>query len=235
MAINTIASAIVGATFGGAVDHFVRYADDFVVICNSKEVLESEMKPALQEFLKARGLQLSQEKTLITHINQGFDFLGKNIRKYSGKLIIKPSKDALKSITQKVQEVIKSIGGHCSVYQLKGYLNPRLRGWGNYHRFGSSSESFNTIDHRVFQQLYAWALRRHPNKGKRWVYRHYFEPNHGFFNHGDQGKRRKLNPKLIKLSSLGIKRCIKVRKAANPFDSAWEDYFSKREQGHIFR
>jgi len=223
------------ANKAGCKTHFVRYADDFVIISNDKDRLTSEIKPAIEKFLEARGLQLSQEKTLITHINQGFDFLGKNIRKYNGKLIVKPSKDSIKSVTSKVKEVINTIGGHCSVYQLKAILNPRLRGWGNYHRFGSSSKCFNNIDHRVFHMLYAWALRRHRNKGKRWVYKRYFEPNHGFFNQWDCSKRRKQNPKLVKLSSLGIKRYIKVRKHANPFDSDWENYFSNRKQGHIYR
>lgn len=83
------------------------------------------------------------------------------------------------------------------------------------------------------QGMYAWALRRHPSKGKRWVYRRYFLPNHGFFNQWDSKSSQ--NPKLVKLSSLGIRRYTKVRKHANPFHPAWADYFAKRQAGQIYR
>ena len=217
----------------GTKAHFIRYADDFVVISYKKAFLLEVAKPALEDFLSVRGLELSEEKTLLTHINQGFTFLGKSIRKYSGKLIIKPSQESMQSILQKVKEVIQQHGGHVSVYKLKQLLNPRLRGWGNYHRFCCASKTFSKIDHTVFQMLYAWALRRHRSKGKRWVYRRYFLANHGFFNQSD--KKSSQNPKLVKLSSLGIRRYTKVRKYANPFHPAWSDYFAKRQAGRIYR
>lgn len=81
----------------------IRYADDFVVTCASKEVLESCVLPAIRRFMADRGLELSEEKTRITHITEGFDFLGQNVRKYGGKLLIKPAKKSIKSLLDKVR------------------------------------------------------------------------------------------------------------------------------------
>ena len=88
--------------------NFVRYADDFIVTGESPEFLREEVLPIIREFMAERGLQLSEEKTVITHIEDGFDFLGKNIRKYNGKLLIKPSKQSVSSLLKKVREIVKS-------------------------------------------------------------------------------------------------------------------------------
>ena len=130
--------AHLGAKFGIAKAkklkvNVVRYADDFVITGDSKEVLESEVRPWVEAFLAVRGLQLSEEKTRITHIDDGFDFLGWNFRKYSGKLLIKPSKKNAQAFYRKVAE---TISGNKTVKQgdLIRLLNPMLRGWAQYHR-----------------------------------------------------------------------------------------------------
>ncbi|MEM5353431.1 group II intron reverse transcriptase/maturase [Paraburkholderia caribensis] len=111
----------------------IRYADDFVVTGISKEVLESQVLPAVRQFMAARGLELSEEKTRITHISEGFDFLGQNVRKYDGKLLTKPAKKSIKSLVDKVRGIIK---GNASTTQedLIHKLNPGIRGWAMYHR-----------------------------------------------------------------------------------------------------
>ena len=81
--------------------NFVRYADDFIVTGNNPEFLREQVLPVIKEFLSERGLQLSEEKTIITNIKDGFDFLGQNIRKYHGKLLIKPSKASKKACMKK--------------------------------------------------------------------------------------------------------------------------------------
>jgi RNA-directed DNA polymerase len=113
--------------------NLVKFADDFVITGNSKELLGNEIAPFVAEFLNERGLQLSPEKTRITHIDEGFDFLGQNIRKYKGKLLIKPSPKNVKAMLDKVRKIIKT-SGPLSAGQLIVRLNPIVRGWANYHR-----------------------------------------------------------------------------------------------------
>lgn len=88
--------------------HLIRYADDFIVTAQRRDMLEQEVMPMIKEFLQTRGLTLSEEKTKITHIEDGFDFLGFNIRKYKGKLLIMPSKESQKRFQQKVNEIVNS-------------------------------------------------------------------------------------------------------------------------------
>ncbi|MCE5224982.1 MAG: group II intron reverse transcriptase/maturase, partial [Porphyromonadaceae bacterium] len=142
--------------------NLIRYADDFVITAESREILE-EIKPLITAFLAQRGLSLSEEKTLVTHISEGFDFLGFNIRKYSGKLLIKPSKKSLRKIGEKLHEIIftnKSV----TQSQLIEKLNLVITGWGNYFKHVVSKEAFAATDHVIVLQLKRWALRRHTNK-----------------------------------------------------------------------
>ena len=132
--------------------NLVRYADDFIITGRSRELLETEVLPRLKKFLEERGLVLSEEKTLITHIDQGFDFLGFNIRKYKGKLLTMPQKKKVNSFTQKVYKVIDS-NKAVSQEMLINLLNPIISGWGNYYRHGVSSVVFNKADHRIFNKL----------------------------------------------------------------------------------
>src|SRR5947209_20197027 len=141
-----------------------RYADDFIVTGASKELLEHEVKPCIEAFLKERGLHLSQEKTLTTPIEDGFDFLGQHIRKYSnGRVLTSPSKKNVKAFLKKVRGIIEK-HKDSSAGQIVVNLNPLIRGWANYHRFGASSKIFNAMDHAIFKKLWWWARRRHPRK-----------------------------------------------------------------------
>lgn len=144
----------------------VRYADDFVVTGISKEILECNVLPAVRQFMAVRGLELSEEKTRITHIADGFDFLGQNVRKYDGKLLIKPASKSVKSLMDKVREIVN---GDKSATQanLILQLNPVIRGWAMYHRHVVSKCRFSSIDAYIWQLLWKWAMRRHPMKGAR--------------------------------------------------------------------
>lgn len=134
----------------------VRYADDFILTGKTKELLEEKVKPLVEKFMAERGLELSQEKTRITSIEKGFDFLGQNIRKYGGKLLIKPSKKSIKSLLGKVSQVIKE-NRQAKTTTLIRKLNPILRGWANYHRHVVSKDIFSKIDHEVWQKTWRWA------------------------------------------------------------------------------
>ena len=153
--------------------NLIRYADDFIVTANSKEAAE-DVKKIIVEFLVDRGLSLSEEKTHITHIDKGFDFLGWNFRKYRGKLLIKPSKGSCKQIAGKIRNLIKD---HKAITQddLIKILNPVIRGWCNYHRNMVAKKKFNDLNTCLFKALWKWARRRHPNKSKKWIKNRYWK------------------------------------------------------------
>ncbi|MBF4426776.1 reverse transcriptase domain-containing protein, partial [Vibrio anguillarum] len=129
--------------------NFIGYADDFVITGSSKDVLVNEVKPRLIDFLKERGLALSEEKTHLTHIDDGFDFLGFNLRKYKGKLLIKPSKTNVLSFLGNLRELIKK---HATmpVNDFIRLLNPKLKGWANYYRHSVAKRTFGYLGHQIF-------------------------------------------------------------------------------------
>ena len=213
--------------------HLVRWADDFIITGNTQEILDQEIKPLVSKFLGERGLELSPEKTKIVYIDEGFDFLGQNIRKYKGKLLIKPSKENTKSFLNKVRGIIKS-NKACATVNLIGLLNPIILGWANYHRHVVANETFKDVDSEIWRSLWQWAKRRHPKKGKMWIKDKYFK-NIGTRNWVFSAKTGLFqpdgNPKWItlrKASDIPIKRYVKIKAEANPFDPAWEHYFEER-------
>ena len=211
--------------------NLIRYADDFVVTAENREMLE-DIKRLLTDFLAQRGLTLSEEKTLITHISVGFDFLGFNIRKYNGKLLIKPSEKSQKKITEKLHEVIfgNKAASQCRLIEI---LNPVITGWGNYFRHAVSKKVFAKIDHILVSQLKRWAFRRHSNKSKRWVLEKYFKSENNrkwVFQDTLKGKDTKQVFTLKKLADIPIVRHVKIRKDANPFDPGWDAYFVNRSR-----
>ena len=214
--------------------NYIRYADDFVITGRTEELLENEVKPLVEKFLQQRGLELSEVKTKITHIDVGFDFLGQNIRKYNGKLLIKPSKKSIKNFLDKIRVLVKS-NKTITQADLIDRLNPIIRGWSNYHRHVVSSNVFAKMNHEIWKILWRWCKRRHPNKGKRWIKNRYFmtinTQNWKFackvLNKSD-GKHKKLL-QLINPSEIKIIRHAKIRANANPFDPHWKPYFEERE------
>ncbi|MBB1629453.1 group II intron reverse transcriptase/maturase [Cupriavidus sp. UME77] len=211
--------------------NMVRYADDFIITGFSKEWLESEVMPAVVEFLAERGLVLSPEKTKITHITDGFDFLGWNLRKYNGKLLVKPSKANVKAHLDKIREVIRA-NKTAKQANLIRLLNPVLRGWANYHSHVVAKETFARVDANVWSMLWRWAVRRHPNKGARWVKEKYFKTrgtrNWAFTatEKQEDGTERELT--LLQESDTPIQRHVKIKANANPHDPKWEQYFESR-------
>jgi len=211
--------------------HLVRFADDLIITGNSRKLLEQQVKPLLTAFLAERGLRLSEHKTHVTHIDDGFDFLGQNIRKYNGTLLIKPAKSSVKSILTKIKQAIRK-GRQAPTDKLIAILNPIIRGWANYHRHVVSKRTFATVDHLIFQMLWRWARRRHPNKAAQWVKDRYFRSVKGrkwvFFADVklQDGKTRRYT--LIKAADTPIRRHVKIRESANPYDPAWEPYFEQR-------
>ena len=209
----------------------IRYADDFVITGASKEVLETRVKPAVVGFLKERGLELSEEKTRITHIEDGFDFLGFNVRKYAGKMLIKPSKAAVKRFLDNIRELIKASATDKTA-QLIQQLNLKLSGWANYYRHVVAKRTFTYVDTQVFLALWTWIKRRHPHKSALWKKNRYFRHvglrQWVFFARiRDQvGQMTCLD--LFSAASLPIIRHVKVQAHATPYDPAYADYFADR-------
>jgi Group II intron, maturase-specific domain./Reverse transcriptase (RNA-dependent DNA polymerase). len=193
--------------------NFVRYSDDFIITASSREILESGVKPLITRFLSERGLVLSSEKTSITHIENGFDFLGQNIRKYKGKLIIKPSKGNVKVFLKKVRDTINKYRT-ATTDNLIRVLNPLIRGWANYHQHVSAKQTFSFIDHHIWQTLWRWAKRRHHNKSSAWIKSKYFTRK------GSRGWvfGTKLT-QLLSASKTKIIRHVKVKYNFNPYET----------------
>ena len=215
--------------FRGCKVNYTRYADDFVITGATKELLENEVKPVVVKFLACRGLILSDEKTVITHIDDGFDFLGFNVRSYKGKVLTKPSKAGIASILKKIKKIIRN-NKQAKQENLIRLLNPVIRGWGNYYSHVVSKNIFSYIDHRTFEMLRKWARRRHSKKSRRWVDRKYF---------GSVGNRNWVfktgNVELTMMAKIPIIRHIKIRKDANPFDTDYDEYFRKRSFYHLYK
>ena len=215
----------------------IRYADDFVITGKTKELLEGEIKPLVEQFLRKRGLELSPTKTVVTQVTQGFDFLGQNVRRYpNGKLLIKPSKKNVKRFLAGIRETIKAALGK-SAADLINELNPKIRGWANYHRHVVSKRTFDRVDHLIFYKLWQWARRRHPKKDPSWLKRRYFERYQGrdwiFFGETCDEEGQPQKSRLLFASRIPIKRHVKVKSGANPYDPACETYFEKRDGDHM--
>ena len=156
--------------------NFVRYADDWVVTAKSKEIAE-EVKIVITEFLAERGLSLSEEKTKISQIEEGFDFLSWNFRKFNEKTFMKPSKKAVATIVRAISDIIRNAKSWTQG-ALINKLNPLIVGWTAYHRFGAASKTFSRLDAVMWGMLWHWAKRRHPDKGRHWVAGKYWHSVH---------------------------------------------------------
>jgi RNA-directed DNA polymerase len=211
--------------------HFARFADDFVITGRGRSLLETEVKPLVEAFLQERGLTLSPEKTVVTHISDGVDFLGQHLRKYHGALRVTPSAKNTKAFLDKVRTTIAK-SKQASAGDLIERLNPIIRGWALFHRHVSSSRTRARVDHAIFQALWAWARRRHPKKGAGWVRKHYFHTvgnRHWVFSGtvpSEDGTP--VTARLYAATSCRFQRHTKVKAAANPYDPVWRAYFAQR-------
>ena len=202
------------------------YADDFVVIAKERWIIE-ELKVVVSNWcMEKMGVELSKEKTHITNVEDGFDFLGCNIRKHKinetkSKTLIKPSKGSIKSIKLKIKDICKS-GGGLTQEALIIKLNPVLRGWANYHCGNVAKKVFEATDNYVFERLWKWAKKRHMNKGKVWIKDKYWHK---------EGKNNwvfKTNKYcLYNIASTKITRHVKIKSEHHVFDGQ-DEYWMKR-------
>ena len=212
--------------------HLVRYADDFIITGTSKQLLRDEVQPLVAHFLKERGLELSHEKTSITQVEDGFDFLGQTVRRHGTKILLKPSCKSVRAFLAKIDDIIQHEGGSLTAGQLIARLNPKIRGWALYHRHASSAHTFARVDDVIFKKLWRWARRRHRSKSQRWVKAKYFtRPGDSRWRFRGRvwdesgGVHTVL---LARAGSTAIRRHVKIRSGANPYDPTWELYFEER-------
>jgi RNA-directed DNA polymerase len=183
------------------------------------------------QFLGERGLELSPTKTHLTSIEDGFDFLGQHLRKYAGKLLIKPARKNVHTFLGHIREMVKA-NKQTTAGHLIAQLNPVIRGWANYHRHVVSKVTFIKVDTAIFKSLWSWAIRRHPKKSHRWVAKKYFRTRNGrqwtFVGTytSQQGQSHELA--LLRAGDVPIQRHVKVKGTANPYDPQWEVYFEER-------
>lgn len=232
IALDGLEKEILAIKSKGSKINYVRYADDWIVTASSKEILEEKVLPIVTKFLAKRGLELSPEKTKITHINEGFDFLGFNIRKYRTKLLIKPGKKSVTAFLETVQEILDSMK-QCKVKDLIRRLNPVIQGWANHNKHVVSKKIFSRVDHIIFHKIWRWAKRRHPNKSKLWIKTKYYKRfgNRDWILFSRESKEKSEQKEFLTLINAGdtpIVRHIKIKAKATPYDTAYTEYFNKR-------
>ena len=207
-------------------------ATRLIVTGTSRVLLHREVQPLVEHFLRKRGLELSHEKTRITHLDDGFDFLGQTVRRFAnGKVLIKPSRRSVKTFLSKIQTTIDEAGGK-TAGELIRRLNQQIKGWTMYHRFAVSKRTFDAVDDRIFRKLWRWCRRRHRQKSWKWIRKKYFQ------RAGDrdwvftgvifdsEGKAWPI--RLMKAAGVKVLRWRKIRSEANPYDPAWELYLEER-------
>jgi RNA-directed DNA polymerase len=206
----------------------VRYADDVLTLCISREQAE-EVKARLAIWLAPRGLAFNEDKTHVVHLDKGCDFLGFNVRRYHDKLLIKPSKTAVRRIRQRLRDELRSLRGSNAQAVIKR-LNPIIRGWAAYYRTQVAAETFSTLDNYVWKLTYKWAKYSHSNKSKHWVVNRYF----GSFNRSRRDRwvfgDRNSGIYLLKHSWTKIVRHQLVPGRASPDDPTLAAYWAKRRQ-----
>jgi RNA-directed DNA polymerase len=204
----------------------VRYADDMVVLCHSQQQAD-QVKAQLAKWLAPRGLAFNEDKTRIVHLSEGFDFLGFNVRRYNRKLLIKPSKAAVRRLRERLAAEMRILRGGNAMAVI-ATLNPLIRGWAAYYRGVVSSKLFSWLDSYLWKLLYKWATRRHRNKPKRWIVGRYFGKFNKFRNDRWVFGDRDSGAYLVKFSWTAIQRHVLVTGAASPDDPALARYWATR-------
>lgn len=236
---NAVSPTQAGTPQGGIISPVLAnfaLADDFVITALTRELLETTVKPAVEKFLAERGLTLSPEKTKITHITEGYDSLGQNVRRYGSKLLIKPAKKNVRTFLRKVRDLIKILRPAPQLNVIEA-LNPVINGWARYHRHVVSQKIFTYVDSHIWFSLWQWAKRRHPKKTSRWIVGKYFHRIEGrswvlAVKTNEQTEDGKPVYRTLRhAAKVPIERHRKIKSDTNPYDPKWEEYFEQRASG----
>ncbi|MEA2371512.1 MAG: RNA-directed polymerase [Solirubrobacteraceae bacterium] len=206
----------------------IRYADDFVAVCHTRHDA-LQIKARLAAWLMPRGLAFNEDKTRVVCLDEGFDFLGFNVRRYGHKPLIRPSAAAVRRIRERLRAELRALQGHNAGAVIRR-LNPIIRGWAAYYRTQVSSKTFKMLDQHLWTLTYRWALLSHRNKSRPWAFARYF----GKFNRSRQDRwvfgDRASGAYLHRFAWTGIVRHQIVRYRASPDDSALTDYWAWRRR-----
>ncbi len=206
---------------------YVRYADDLIVCARTREQIQTA-ESTIQEWLQPRGLTLHPEKTRIVHIDDGFNFLSFSVRRYGGKCLIKPQKEKVLEFLAKLRRWLNKHRQTPAEIVIK-HLNPILCGWSNHYKHAVSKQVFSYVSSQIWRMLWRWCLRRHPNKGKRWVKKKYFGLQ-GAVSWRFQAKIGNDVSYLHEVRSVKIERHVKVRGTASPDDPDLQEYWRLRSE-----
>jgi RNA-directed DNA polymerase len=206
----------------------VRYADDLVALCDSREQAE-EVKARLTPWLASRGVTFNEGKTRIVHLDEGFDFLGFNVRRYGEKLLIKPSTDAVRRVRARLSAEMLALRG-ANVAAVLRAINPIVRGWAAYYRGVVSTETFRRLDRHLWGLTYKWAAFRHPHKSKHWVVNRYFGQFHPTRRDRWVFGNRENGAYLLRFGWTKIIRHDLVKGASSPDDPTLAEYWAKRRR-----
>jgi RNA-directed DNA polymerase len=206
----------------------IRYADDLVVLCHTRQDA-IDIKARLAGWLAPRGLAFNEDKTRVVTLDDGFDFLGFNVRRYNGKPMIKPSKAAVRRIRERLRTELRSLRGSNATTVIKR-LNPIIRGWAAYYRTQVSARVFNALDQYLWELTYKWATFSHSNKPTTWVIARYFAK----FNKARQDRwvfgDRASGAFMHKFSWTNIVRHQIVKQGASPDDPTLTEYWARRRR-----
>jgi RNA-directed DNA polymerase len=208
----------------------IRYADDLVALCHSQEQAQ-QVKARLAEWLAPRGLAFNDEKTAIVPLDSGFDFLGFHVRRYGDKLLIKPSKPAIKRIRARLSTQMRALRG-TNAQAVIATIAPIVRGWSAYYRAVAAKEVFSSLDHYLWQLTYKWATWSHRNKPRAWIVQNYYGKFHParqdrwVFGHRDSGAY------LPRFAWTKIVRHPLVPGRASPDDPALTQFWAERRRKH---
>lgn len=198
----------------------VRYADDFVVTAPSQEVLNEYVRPKSEQFLAERGLTLNEAKTRIVQIDEGFNFLGFTIQRVRGRILTRPQKEKVQTHIRRLKAIVIA-NRHATQGTLIKRLNPVIKGWANYYRYGASSRTYRLVSYHLWRMLWQWARYRHPHKGARWRAQRYWK---------QEGNRRWAFGTLCRPEDTPIARWDKVRGNGSPYEPGQSHYWEERNR-----
>jgi RNA-directed DNA polymerase len=209
---------------------YCRYADDFLITAKTKVDIEAII-PVLHNWLKVRGLELNWEKTQVVSVQEGCNFLGFTIRHFKQRCLCRPQKEKVKTLLKRIRDWLRTHPAVTPVAVIH-FLNPILRGWGNYYKHGASKAVFSYVDSQIWKALWRWCRRRHPNKGSRWIARKYYRTLKGRnWTFVAPTLDRAGNQTLLtitRLAEIPIQRHVKVKGTASPDDPSLRDYWYHR-------
>ena len=212
--------------------NIVRYADDFIITGADPDYLQNEIKPDLERFLAQRGLTLSAEKTKLSHIDDGFNFLGFNVRKFNNKLLIQPEDGKTKGLLDKIKLFLQGHHG-ISFHVMLIKLNRIIRGWAHAYRRVVAKKRMGYVDNQVYFLVRKWLSREHRSKTWAWIERKYRRRDYGrveFCTSYITAKGELKSVRLFQAADLPIRYHVKVRSEATPFDPDYQGYFAIRER-----